>query len=377
MDPVSFVQQLVNVVVDGARFARDLLADWGPFIAALGAGLGAVVAWIKSDRSSRSADEARHSAEVATRALHTTTNQYAAQLMVEADRILIEHADLRPYFYGERPVATVPKDKRDQVAAVAELELDVMETIWDHHEEIDSDDVDAWREWMHEMFRSRHLADEISTEWYPSLAEMLAQHGCTDHLRHKTAVDLGRKIATTCLRDAALDLEDAADPRLVGSVASAEYLYNVKPLTVGVSGMRTRMRRAARDGDSQTAAKLERVIDALVPQLTAASRRAVILGAACRHLSPLPPLRGSLLSRFSERLRRAVQRVVRATPKTQVGSPELDALIDGEEFASEARFGRRMTLAEAQQFALEGFVPDRLKEFYPSLTPEQSVAPAH
>jgi len=53
-------------------------------------------------------------------------HQGIAKLFIEVDKFLVDNADLRPYFYGNRPTPTGEK-QRDKVVAMAEMFADLAE----------------------------------------------------------------------------------------------------------------------------------------------------------------------------------------------------------------------------------------------------------
>ena len=159
----------------------NLYDQWHEFTAAVLSFVFAIAAWLSRRSSKKSADKARESAEIARRALHTTANQFAAQLVITAGQVFIEHPELRPYFEAKREIAEDMDEKeQDRIRAAALTQLDVMETIWDHHEELNPEDILAWQEWIHYMFeQSPVLQKEYDPAWYPSMKEMFAEHLCT------------------------------------------------------------------------------------------------------------------------------------------------------------------------------------------------------
>lgn len=128
----------------------------------------------------------RRSLHVSRRSLHVTANQYASNMAIAAGHVFIEYPHLRPYFYeGGFPPAKI----RNQVVATATNQLDVMEAIWDHHDEFDDQDREAWREWMHDMLQtSPTMREWCDLDWYPSLKSMLSDAVCRWPDKHECAL---------------------------------------------------------------------------------------------------------------------------------------------------------------------------------------------
>ena len=155
-------------------------------IAAAPGGIAVVVALASAYFAHYSAAQAKRSVQISGRALHATANQYASDLVIRAGRVLIDYPDLRPYFFdGKRPAA----NHWNQVEAVALSQLDIMEAIWDHHDEFKDLDCEAWREWTHAILQSSPTMQErYDPDWYPSLKLMLADAVCTKPTKHKWAL---------------------------------------------------------------------------------------------------------------------------------------------------------------------------------------------
>lgn len=129
------------------------------------------------------------------RSLRRASYRTAADHVLAADQITIDHPELRPYLYGEEkgrpvPVTAEPED-RWRIEAAAEFFLDVFETIWDHRAEFSRRDRASWREWIHAMMEGsptmRELYLEDDLHWYPTLAGMFADEECTMPKEHSWA----------------------------------------------------------------------------------------------------------------------------------------------------------------------------------------------
>jgi hypothetical protein len=114
---------------------------------------------------------------IGMRTLRITTYRSATDLMLEVDRVFIGHPKLRPYFYEN--VACPPGHAHyNLVQAVAELELDVLECIWDGRDSYSEDDRDSWAKYIKDTvdkspaLRQMH-ADPAKADWYPTLDELL------------------------------------------------------------------------------------------------------------------------------------------------------------------------------------------------------------
>lgn len=124
------------------------------------------------------------------RSLRRASYRTAADLVLAADQMMIEHPELRPYLYGDddgNPVpVTATGKERWQAEAAAEFFLDVFETVWDHRAEFNAHDRVSWREWMHEVLEASPAMQGLyDPDWYPTLAGLFADEGCTrpdDHV---------------------------------------------------------------------------------------------------------------------------------------------------------------------------------------------------
>ncbi len=100
-----------------------------------------------------------------------TTYRSATDLVLEVDRVFIDHPQLRPYFYEDTVCPAGHLDK-NLVDAVAELQLDVLECIWDSRDTYTSVDRDSWAQYIREVFAaSPAIRDAYSANegWYPTL----------------------------------------------------------------------------------------------------------------------------------------------------------------------------------------------------------------
>jgi hypothetical protein len=126
------------------------------------------------------------------RATGETSNQSASDLVLQADRLLVEHPDLWPYLRRNADVGeSTEKIFGDRIEAATEFYLDVLEAIWDHHSDFSVKDSKAWREWIHSALQDsltmqKMYADE--SQWYPSLENVL-EH-CSHPKEHSWAMSI-------------------------------------------------------------------------------------------------------------------------------------------------------------------------------------------
>jgi hypothetical protein len=118
---------------------------------------------------------------IGKRALRTSVYGAATELVLEADRMFVEHPELRRYILETTPVPKLSPD-RDRALAAAEFHLDVFEAVWDQRDEFSGQDRGAWREWIHEIVETSAAVREIYGEdpsWYPTLTDMLTWEPCS------------------------------------------------------------------------------------------------------------------------------------------------------------------------------------------------------
>ncbi|MGW7682842.1 hypothetical protein ACWGID_19045 [Kribbella sp. NPDC054772] len=115
---------------------------------------------------------------IGMRTVRITTYRSATDLMLEVDRVFIAHPCLRPYFYDDQVCAKGDKDY-DLVQAVAELELDVLECIWDGRDNYSYKDQVSWAKYIKDSLaaspalKAMH-ADAERANWYPTLDDLLS-----------------------------------------------------------------------------------------------------------------------------------------------------------------------------------------------------------
>jgi hypothetical protein len=125
------------------------------------------------------------------RATGETSNQSASDLVLQADRLLVEHPELLPFLRKNAEVGVwtrwTNKVFRTRIQAATEFYLDVLEAIWDHQSDFKGEDREAWREWIHSALegsltmRTTYEAEEAS-QWYPSLRNVLEYCSQPKHL---------------------------------------------------------------------------------------------------------------------------------------------------------------------------------------------------
>lgn len=140
---------------------------------------------------------------IGMRSLRITTYRSATDLMLEVDRVFVAHPELRPYFYDDKACPPGHADY-NLVEAVAELELDVLECIWDGRHNYSDDDRESWAKYIKDTLgkspalRTMH-GDPAKADWYPTLDELLTagahavapQQGWLNRARQRTTRLLG------------------------------------------------------------------------------------------------------------------------------------------------------------------------------------------
>jgi hypothetical protein len=127
------------------------------------------------------------------RTLRVTTYQGATALALDADRMLLQYPQLRPYIYLDKEPPPEgegeDEDEYHRVMAGAEFFLDVVECIWDHRKEYSRVDQAAWREFIHELLaHSPVMRDTFrgQPDWYPALQHLIELGTCTSPDDHET-----------------------------------------------------------------------------------------------------------------------------------------------------------------------------------------------
>lgn len=305
---------------------RDLYDQWHDFAGAVFSFIFAVAAWLSRRSSKKSADQAHQSAEIARRALHTTANQFAAQLVITAGQVFIEHPELRPYFEAKREIEEGMDEKdQDRIEAAALTQLDVMETIWDHHEEMNQEDIDAWREWIHDLFeRSPVLRNQYKPTWYPSINEMFAEHLCTDaqhsyaKKQHEESEKAHKNQLDKLRADLAAKTNDVDKLEALRKLASAQMRTDPEAAAV----MAAAYHRHARERDFRGRKGVFRNIGFVI---------------------------GQTLGDIFDRLRTTVAHALWGPPRSL--DPDLHALITDETYESSVQQGRSKSLASALEYA--------------------------
>jgi hypothetical protein len=139
---------------------------------------------------------------IGMRSLRITTYRSATDLMLEVDRVFVAHPKLPPYFYENRVCPPRHADY-NLVEAVAELQLDVLECIWDGRDNYSDDDRESWKKYIEATLdKSPALrtmrADPAKSDWYPTLnklqpeaLEIAPQPGWLSRARQRTTRLLG------------------------------------------------------------------------------------------------------------------------------------------------------------------------------------------
>jgi hypothetical protein len=104
-------------------------------------------------------------------ALWASYNEAATKLVLDIDRLFVEHPELRPYLLdggssGEDVVFTHRAD------AVVELIADCLEGIWDNRDLYGKDDRESWRRYIMDLRSTMPQLDSFiddNSKWYPSL----------------------------------------------------------------------------------------------------------------------------------------------------------------------------------------------------------------
>jgi hypothetical protein len=109
---------------------------------------------------------------IGRRTLRITTYRSATDLMLEVDRIFVDYPQLRRYFHDQE---ICPQSHPDYnlVQAVAELELDVLECIWDSRKSYTKADRISWTNYILGALKSPAVKDMYDDPdnkgWYPTL----------------------------------------------------------------------------------------------------------------------------------------------------------------------------------------------------------------
>jgi hypothetical protein len=99
----------------------------------------------------------------------------ATDLLLQIDRVIIEHPEVRPYFYDNQDLQ--PDDPiAPRVEAVAELILDAFEWIWRRQRGLNLKDQEGWRRYILECLDSSTTLcsyHKRHSEWYPAVESIL------------------------------------------------------------------------------------------------------------------------------------------------------------------------------------------------------------
>jgi hypothetical protein len=314
-------------------------------IAAVPGGIALVFSLVSAYFAHHSVAQARRSVQISGRALHAAANQYASDLVIRAGRVFIEYPALRPYFFdGKRPAA----NHWNQAEAVALSQLDVMEAIWDHHDEFKDLDCEAWREWTHAILQSSPTIQETyDPDWYPSLKLMLAEAVCTKPMKHEWAFSRAALPARQELEKALGAL--ARDRNELAGSNDERAPRGQYPTDLPDAGVLVKDSGQTKQPAVSTDRQKELLADVARLQLRLGrSDRAVVLAAAW----PWP-----------ERPRGPAQRKLRlklahlwAMLPWRLRGPrlpdDLRHLLDGVKYSSEMEQGRRMSLHDAAVYAV-------------------------
>jgi hypothetical protein len=108
--------------------------------------------------------------------MSVTTYQGATQLMLEVDRIFLNHPELRPFFYDD--VEPTPDVDRNLINAAVEFMLDAFECIWDQRPHFSAPDYDSWAEYIVDRFGTSPVLRQFYRDhagWYPTLDSLLKE----------------------------------------------------------------------------------------------------------------------------------------------------------------------------------------------------------
>lgn len=121
--------------------------------------------------------------QIGRHSLRITTYRSATDLMLEVDRTFVDHPHLRTYFHdGEICPAGHPD--YNLVQAVAELELDVLECIWDSRDRYSKADQVSWAKYILGVLETPAIKtmyeDPDNAGWYPTL-DLLTKRTVPSH----------------------------------------------------------------------------------------------------------------------------------------------------------------------------------------------------
>jgi hypothetical protein len=140
------------------------LGDGGQVLAAVFAAVVAIGVWFAKKQLALQAKNSRFE-----------VYDSLTRLMMDTDRVFIEHPTMRKYFYSQVAPPTDPVELA-QAQAIAELLADFMEHVADHIDDIDDT---AWVQWEAYFLELKKNSEVLRTfigenrEWYCSRLEQL------------------------------------------------------------------------------------------------------------------------------------------------------------------------------------------------------------
>lgn len=84
-------------------------------------------------------------------ALETQARSQIYRLSFETYKLLVDHPDLRPYFYEDKSLDGLSESERQRLLAAAELFTDYFEGIFLARASLDEETVSLWRDYMRSL----------------------------------------------------------------------------------------------------------------------------------------------------------------------------------------------------------------------------------
>jgi hypothetical protein len=155
----------------------NVVVDWAQVVAAV-ANVGSLifVAWQVRGvgKQTEQMTEQSRQAVAATRAAVNTNRQDSMMRLTE---IFVDHPELRRRFYGPVPRTSADELEDQRAAAVAEMFLDLMDTVFTDTNAMSDGEDDPWKAYFADMMRTSDTLRAFWTErrdWYcPEMNEFL------------------------------------------------------------------------------------------------------------------------------------------------------------------------------------------------------------
>jgi hypothetical protein len=106
--------------------------------------------------------------------------QYVPFLMFEIDRLFIEKPELKPYFYGQKPL-TVDDPDYNRVMSTAELFVDFMDYVTEVEPALPEYPWDTLKCYFRDLLRTSPALQQYwqkHDQWYPDTVTRILGHPC-------------------------------------------------------------------------------------------------------------------------------------------------------------------------------------------------------